>query len=831
MTRIIEGYIRDSKDQGIPSVDVEVFQKKLPPFPDLRRSSPPPPDKTDNKGYFKIMLVQDHSPNDSLYLRVTGLQQQGSKFISVIDRQSRYKKGTFFDDVDNPGPRERWIGEVLKNLDDVIYINVTKEPIVIPPKYDSIIIGSGFGGTVSALTIAKKNHGTNKRVCILERGQWWVSHEMPASKEGTTDGKTTIREFLHQKNMPYSTWAYPNDIRGVFTVFGNSRKVNRIKGLYDYRQLKNVHVIAASGVGGGSLVYTNVTEEPDGIAYANWPTQSDGSPGLENYFDRAFRFIGVNPIPTNASVGRFKLPRAKVFHDAAKAISDSKANIINIKKDENGNPILDENNKPLLDLDARLSITEIPETGHIFSNEGPLEFYARVDKGKEVEELTEQEKLETFGIKYSNETNLCQRQGRCVLGCIPGARHTLNKRIHRAIDKDKLPLDVHPLCEVIDIKEVSDADPNYRYEVKFLDYRDIIDDKDYDPTKELKPDVKNRITKTIRTTRVIVAAGSLGSTEILLRCKKNGSLKLSEKLGTGFSTNGDLLGVIIPTKENVDASRGPITTSIARFKDGAGNFAFSIEDEGIPKMFAEVFATIFQSMLATSQQNLNVPLKNMMDHFNNLIKLDINDTKTISDLFRLTEGINLSFLTDLVSKITQLVQLFQKEISSPEEKVSNILMLGGIGRDNPNGNLVLDQNNNLDLKEKYDLEQGIFKQIIDAMKDFAKQVGKDGEKSLLIPFWNIQNNNVNKSQFVLHPIGGCRMAMDSSEGVVNNFGEVFKVENANVGTTNPYQELYVIDGAIIPSSLGVNPSLTITALALRIAEQKLAGGNVNNLPK
>ena len=814
MTRVIEGYIRDSIDQGIPSVDVEVFQKKLPPFPDLRRSSPPPPDKTDSKGYFKVMLVQDHSSNDSLYLRVTGPQQQGSKFTSVIDRQSRYKKGIFFDDIDNPGPRERWLGEVLKNLDDVIYINVTKEPIVIPPKYDSIIIGSGFGGTVSALTIAKKNEGTNKRVCMLERGQWWVSHEMPASKEGTTDGKATIREFLHKKNMPYSTWAYPNDIRGVFTVFGNSRKVNRIKGLYDYRQLKNVHVITSSGVGGGSLVYTNVTEEPEGIAYANWPTQSDGNPGLENYFDRAFRFIGVNPIPTNASIGRFELPRARVFQEAAKAISDSKGNIINIKN-----------------LDATLSITEMPEAGHVFSNEGPLEYYAKVDKGKEVEELSDLEKRQIFETKYKDETNLCQRQGRCVLGCIPGARHTLNKRLHRAIDKDKLPLDIHPLCEVIDIKEVSDPDPDYRYEVKFLDYRDIIDDKDYDPTKELKPDVKNRITKTIRTTRVIVAAGSLGSTEILLRCKKNGSLKLSEKLGMGFSTNGDLLGVIIPTKENVDASRGPITTSIARFKDSAGNFVFSIEDEGIPKMFAEVFSTIFQSMLASSQQNLNVPLKNMIDHFNNLIKLDINDTKTINELFRLTEGINLSFLTDLVSKITQLVQLFQKEILSPEEKVSNILMLGGIGRDNPNGDLVLNQDNNLDLKEKYDLEQGIFNQIIDAMKDFAKQVGKDGEKSLLIPFWNLQNNNVNKSQFVLHPIGGCRMAKDSSGGVVNNFGEVFKVENPNAASANPYKDLYVIDGAIIPSSLGVNPSLTITALALRIAEHKLAGGNLNNLPK
>jgi choline dehydrogenase-like flavoprotein len=80
--------------------------------------------------------------------------------------------------------------------------------VTVPGEYDSVIIGSGFGGTVVSLAIGKKYAKDNKkineskRVCILERGQWWVSHEMPASKDGTTDGKTTIREFLHQKNMP-----------------------------------------------------------------------------------------------------------------------------------------------------------------------------------------------------------------------------------------------------------------------------------------------------------------------------------------------------------------------------------------------------------------------------------------------------------------------------------------------------------------------------------------------------------------------------------------------------------------------------------------------------
>jgi len=59
----------------------------------------------------------------------------------------------------------------------------------------------------------------------------------------------------------------------------------------------------------------------------------------------------------------------------------------------------------------------------------------------------------------------------------------------------------------------------------------------------------------------------------------------------------------------------------------------------------------------------------------------------------------------------------------------------------------------------------------------------------------------------LHPLGGCRMASDADSGVVDHLGRVFG-----------YRNLYVVDGAIIPSPIGRNPSHTIAALAERIAE-------------
>ena len=59
------------------------------------------------------------------------------------------------------------------------------------------------------------------------------------------------------------------------------------------------------------------------------------------------------------------------------------------------------------------------------------------------------------------------------------------------------------------------------------------------------------------------------------------------------------------------------------------------------------------------------------------------------------------------------------------------------------------------------------------------------------------------------------MGKDASEGVVDGLGRVYAAESG----MSRHDGLYVVDGSIIPTSLGVNPSLTICALAFRIAEE------------
>lgn len=66
--------------------------------------------------------------------------------------------------------------------------------------------------------------------------------------------------------------------------------------------------------------------------------------------------------------------------------------------------------------------------------------------------------------------------------------------------------------------------------------------------------------------------------------------------------------------------------------------------------------------------------------------------------------------------------------------------------------------------------------------------------------------------FAFHPLGSCRMAAAKKQGVVDESGRLFDVEN-----------LYIADGSIVPTSLGVNPQITIMALATRIAEGIAAG--------
>ncbi len=762
---IIEGYVHDSAGQQQPLVGlpVEAFQQNL--LGDLSLTAFP--QFTNDEGFFKIIpQININETSSNVYIVVT---DESKRFVSVRDRHSRYKRKEFLSVGGTYG--WKWRGQIITNLNNIIQIVVKQDRISIPAEYDSIVIGSGFGGTIVSVAIAKMYKGKNedKRVCILERGQWWISHEIPDSN--------AFRTFLVKNNMPFSTWAYPNDIKGMLAAIGNSRAINKVQGLFDLKQMKNVNVIVGSGIGGGSLVYFNITQKPERVVYENWPTERDGiGPSLDEFYPLAEEFIGVSPITSTSAFGGPPLPKTKVFQDAAKQIGGSK--------------ILNPN-----DLDAKLSITDISTSVFDHLNGRPNQ--------RDIKKFTS-----------AAETNICERQGRCGLGCIPDARHTLDKQIFMNINFLKLPIDVHPLCEVLEIEELPPSQ-GYKYAVKFLDFRDLIDKDDFSPAKDLTEKDKASVTKVIKTNRVVLAAGALGSTELLLR---SGKLDLSSQLGNKFSTNGDFFGIINPTKYNVDANKGPLLTSIALFKedDDKGEFAFSIEDLGIPQIFAEVFATLFDKMREEQGSVPSapfIPRKSFITLFNELVlnNLDIDNPQTQDILAKLMDGFDVSILSSFGRVLSSMFDIFSNKTNlTAEERVSNMLVLFGMGRDsNATSKLTLDNTSKIDLDNNYNLQQPIFDQIINGMKLFAQKIGKEGENSLLVPLWDTQS----RRQISAHPLGGCPMGDDASNGVVDSLGRVFRGKSGNT----KYDGLYVADGSIIPTSLGVNPSLTITALAYRIA--------------
>ncbi|HEX6028394.1 MAG TPA: GMC family oxidoreductase [Nitrososphaeraceae archaeon] len=721
--------------------------------------------------------------------------------------------------------------------------NLIKETPVIATPYapynnpnevnqcEAVVVGSGFGGTIVSLSLVNQFEqqdqalpDTQKRkVVILERGQWWVSHELPLSPsshefEKKVNPDKGIREYLDSNDKPYRTWAYPDNVSGLGQFLNTLRVADR-RGLLDYRISSKVHTIGASGVGGGSLVYTNVTEKPEKSVLDLWDTQLNlgiNDTNLSKYFEMAKGFIGVNKIPTNTANGAVKLPKTKAFHDAAAKIKLETPTIVT-------NPTTFDPTDPLVEdiYAVDLSITDIPyrkDEKTLFKKGSDP--YTTVLNSIQTNTQMQQD-LAVFLKKYFAETNVCERQGRCALGCIPGARHTNNKKIFDYLrnQSKKKHFDVYPLSEVYDIEPLTTGTHNYK--VYYTDYgaRDWkqasfnwnVGSKSYKLDVRLFRLVDNGKKKTIECKTLVLAAGAIGSTEILLKAtnttRTSGQkLNLSDKLGAGYSTNGDLLGVINPTKTDIYATRGPIVTSAIRFDEGPGSI-YTIEDSSIPKMFSGISRLISQG-----------------PSFRSLLGFaGLGTVQTIINM--ITQ--NPPSIPAPNSNATLPVQI-------SEQDLNNVLLLSGMGTDTSEGTIKLldswknnpnrDMNTQNVLNVDFDLNKlaPLFAKMRNSMERIAKHIGENGSSSFSTPLWDPSDIS-GSATIVLHNLGGCCMGKDRNNGVVDNLGRVYKGTGATL--TDRYPNFYVADGGVIPTSLGVNSSLTISALAFMIAENIVISPN------
>jgi len=712
---------------------------------------------------------------------------------------------------------------------------------------ESVVVGSGFGGTIVSLSLVNKflaeaeanPASPKKKLILLERGQWWISHELAASPgfhefEKIGEQKKGIREFLDSNNMPYRFWAYPDNINGLSKFLNTVRILDR-RALYDYRISNKVHTLAASGVGGGSLVYTNVTEKPQKVVLDSWDSNLNlglNDTNLEKYFDMARGFIGVNKIATTTSIGDVKLPKTKAFQDAAKKIKQETPAIVTNSSTFDTSDLGQDPSKFEEDIfSVDLSITDIPyrkdentlfkQSPYLIDALGKYSFTTILNgiQGNQPQNQFLREKIASILRKYFPETNACQRQGRCALGCIPGARHTNNKKIFDYLKdpKKKDHFGVRALCEVYDIEPLTSGP--FKFKVYYNDYSSreqqqmifngTVGTQSYKLEVRLFRFIDDGSKKTIECNQLILSAGAIGSTEILLKSvntiRTTGQkLNLSSKLGQGYSTNGDLLGVISPTKTDIYATRGPIVTSGIKFNEGTG-LVYTLEDSNIPKMFAGVSQFLSQSSL-----------------FRNLLG-----------------WAGTGKVQKIINTITQNPSNASLNISLPiqisEQDLSKTLILAGMGTDTSDGTIKLqdewknDPNRDMTalntVNVDFDMNKlvPLFSKMRHSMERMAKEIGENGIDSFSTPLWNPSNINENLT-VVLHNLGGCSMGKDRNTGVVNTNGQVYNGSSAIL--TEPYIDFYVVDGGIVPTSLGVNSSLTIAALAFRIAEQIAGSANL-----
>jgi cholesterol oxidase len=548
--------------------------------------------------------------------------------------------------------------------------------------YDTVIVGSGFGGAVAAwrLAAAQRAAGRLVSVCVLERGKRYRRGEFP-------------RDFTDPRS-----WFWRGGGRGGWT------------GLYDYRSFGDMGVLSGTGVGGTSLVYLDVQLDafpstfdfvgPEGRR--RWPAEVDWARELKPYYDRLTEMLQPTPIPEPPL-------KTHALYGGAAGIGE----------------------------DGRFELV-------------PLAIYWGRD-GCERGVLNP----DPYG-RGGPPQHGCAFCGECYIGCNIHAKNTLD--LNYLWLAERAGAEVHSRRNVVAIERNGPDHPQHPggYTVVYEDVR----------WRPFGGQVSAR--------RLILAAGALGSTELLLRAKrgfrggKRGAPALpalSDRLGSCFSGNGDFGAMATRTNRDTAPMVGPTITAKLNYADERVGHGFLIEDGGLPD--------ILRAHLRRLPGELAIwrrVLRAIKD-----IGWGNADRRVVEGLFGW-----LDF-----------------------ETVRDSLPFLVMGHDAADGSMDLDDDGMLTLNWPHAASMDLWRGIEETVRRIseAPPPGFDGN-SVFNPTWALK-----KQLITVHPLGGCPMGASPEEGVVDHVGRVFG-----------YPELYVLDAAIVPSAVGANPSKTIGALAERVMD-------------
>ncbi len=524
-----------------------------------------------------------------------------------------------------------------------------------PFQFDVLIIGSGYGASISAARLAGALR-PGARLGVLERGREWIPGTYPDRLKEVT-GSSRLELFGRHKG-----------------------ETSDPTGLFDVRQFKEITILAGSGLGGSSLINASVVYRPDPDVFRQsmWPQLLRDRAYLDPYYELAIAELGAKIEP--------------------------------------------------LDYSSKMLAQRI--AGERLTQRG-----ARFDPA--VLAITRSQPTQPNGLPIINRQSMRQRAcidcGDCLTGCNVGAKNTLAMNY--------IPMARRAGAEFFTQTEVHRIEKlNLGYRVHFT-----VTQKNSDGTFVRCPGST--------TTRVLLlGAGSLGSSELLLRSQSE-SLQLSQRLGCGWTANGDALGFI--TK--------------SQYRTGAAG--------------QSAYAPPCPPVGPTIQTNVTYP------------------NRPLAGRVLIQEGSAARAYANAIGTL----------MLDPKMEHTQILL--GMGHDGAAGRITLDERGFGQVDWPGLLESDYRKLIRSEFEQIGRALG--GQYRFLKIFGD--------KMITVHPLGGCAMADDPLHGVVNHKGQVFdgcQGGDLDYQTRAPrvHSGLYVVDGAILPTSIACNPLLTISALAERASD-------------
>ncbi len=530
----------------------------------------------------------------------------------------------------------------------------------IADTYYVIIVGSGYGGGVSASRLSR----AGKRVAVLERGREFVTGEFPAR--------------------------FP-DLRNELQVTTNGKLSGKESALYDVRVGRDMHVLVGCGLGGGSLVNAGVALRPDPRVFEDsaWPGQIRQDSTLDEGYARADAWLRPS-----AHQGAGDLTKYKALSDAAEELGET--------------------------VIAPRVVVSFEDT------------------------------VNAAGIAQPGCT-LC---GDCCGGCNVGAKNTV--ALTYLPDAVRHGAELYTHTKVRQVRKGKDG--HWQIDLARLDLNA--------KGKTLDGNVPERPEEfTISAPVVILAAGTLGSTEILLRSAEAG-LKVSGRLGQRFSANGDIIAFGYGAKPEINAV-------------GIGH----------PKKLEGV--------------DIGASVSG---------QIEVHDPDNLENQLCVQEGVLPSSLAPVLPMMFlpngRIVGALQSLINGVYKgQFAHLQTFFAVSHDSGSGEFKL-ENDRLALAWPGAKDEPVYKRLDDMLKGIVTTAGGSYVKNPLA------GTVMGHQPATALPLGGCGMGTDSADGVVNHKGQVFD-GGAGDATTAVHSGLYVIDGSIIPRSLGCNPLFTITALSER----------------